>query len=81
MSTLRRVVDEPCMQDFDLEAWIWGDLSAQGRQRLRLILERTLEGELSESPTRQSFGDGARLGYEPYQRDPQACPERSRTGA
>ena len=59
MSTLRRAAEEPCLSDFDLEAYIWGDLSAQGRQRLRVLLEQSLETELTQ-----------RLGYEPYQRDP-----------
>ena len=60
MDTIRQLVAEPCLGDYDVEAWLWGDLSAQGRERLRVLLEASLETELSQ-----------RLGYRPYQRDPQ----------
>jgi len=60
MATLRQIVNEPCLQDYDLEAWLWEDLSARGRESLRALLEASMRTELTQ-----------RLGYEPYQRDPQ----------
>jgi putative transposase len=53
-------VNEPCLEDYDLEAWVWQDLSAQGRRTLQGLLEASMETELTE-----------RLGYAPYQRDPE----------
>jgi transposase-like protein len=47
------------LEDFDLESWVWGDLSADGRRTLRALLEASMETKLTE-----------RLGYAPYQRDP-----------
>lgn len=60
MQNLRQMVEEPCLSDFDMEAWLWQDLSAQARGRLRTIMERSMETELT-----------LRLGYTPYRRDPQ----------
>lgn len=60
MDTFRRIVEEPCLQEFDVEARLWEDLSARARERLRLVLEAAMQSELS-----------LRLGYQPYQRDPQ----------
>jgi len=54
METLRRLVAEPCMEEFDVEARLWEDLSAQGRARMRTLLEQSMETELT-----------ARLGYTP----------------
>ena len=59
MATLRDVVNEPCLADFDLESWVWGDISAHGRRTLRALLEASMETELTQ-----------RLGCAPYQRDP-----------
>jgi transposase-like protein len=47
------------LEDFDLRAWAWEDLSPRGRQMLQTLLERSMETELTE-----------RLGYAPYERDP-----------
>jgi len=58
--SLQQVAQEPSLQDFDLEAWLWGDLSARARQTLQTLLEASLQTELTE-----------RLGYAPYERDPQ----------
>lgn len=60
MQNLRQMVEEPCVSDFDVEAWLWQDLSAQARDRLRTLLERSMQTELT-----------IRLGYTPYRRDPQ----------
>lgn len=60
MATLRRIANEPCLEDYDLEGWLWEDLTARGRQSLQWLLEAAMQTELT-----------ARLGYEPYQRDPQ----------
>ena len=60
MSALQRVVDEPCLQDFDLESWLWEHVSARARQQLRALLEASMETELT-----------LRLGYAPYRRDPE----------
>jgi len=59
MATLRQAVNEPCLEDCDLEGWLWEDLTARGRQSLQWLLEAAMQTELT-----------ARLGYEPYQRDP-----------
>jgi len=59
VATLRDVVREPCLADFDLEAWVWGDLTVRGRGMLQALLEASMETELTQ-----------RLGYTPYQRDP-----------
>lgn len=59
MNTLRQVVEESCLEDYDLEAALWEDFSAAAREKLRTLLEASLETELS-----------LRLGYHPYQRDP-----------
>jgi transposase-like protein len=53
------VVNEPCLADFDLETWLWGDLTTRAREQLQALLEASMETELTE-----------RLGYAPYQRDP-----------
>jgi transposase-like protein len=47
------------LQDCDLEGSLWQDLTARGRQSLQWLLEAAMQTELT-----------ARLGYEPYQRDP-----------
>ena len=60
MSAIRRVVDQPCVGEDDLEAWIWQDITARARETLRAVLEASMQTELT-----------LRLGYEPYQRDPQ----------
>jgi len=60
VTTLRQVVNEPCLEDYDPEGWLWEELTARGRQRLQWLLEAAMQTELT-----------ARLGYEPYQRDPQ----------
>ena len=60
MATLRQAVNEPCLEDCDLEGWLWQDLTARGRQSLQWLLEAAMQTELT-----------ARLGYQPYQRDPQ----------
>ncbi len=60
MQTLRRMLEEPCGAELDLEARLWEDLSARGREALRTLLEAAMETELS-----------LRLGYQPYARDPQ----------
>jgi len=52
-------VDEPCLEDFDLETWVWEDLTAQSRRTLRALLEASMETELT-----------LRLGYAPYERNP-----------
>jgi len=59
VATLRDVVNEPCLADFDLESWLWEDLTARARDQLRALLEASMETELTQ-----------RLGYAPYQRDP-----------
>ena len=59
MVTLRQVINEPCLEDFDLETWLWEDLTARGRETLRALLEASMQTELTE-----------RLGYAPYQRKP-----------
>ncbi len=60
MNVIRRVVDQSCVWEDDLEAWIWQDISARGRETLRALLEASMQTELT-----------LRLGYEPYQRDPE----------
>ena len=60
MSAIRRVVDQPCVGEGDLEAWIWQDVTARAQETLRAVLEASMQTELT-----------LRLGYEPYQRDPQ----------
>ena len=60
MGTFRRIVDEPCSAEFDLQAWFWGDMGEAGRETVRNLLEESMETELT-----------LRLGYHPYQRDPQ----------
>jgi putative transposase len=60
VARVRDAVKEPCLQDFDMEGWLWGDLTAQGRRVLQGLLERSLQTELTE-----------RLGYAPYRRDPE----------
>lgn len=59
MATLRDVVNEPCLGDFDLETWLWEDLTERARGQLQALLEASMETELTQ-----------RLGYAPYQRDP-----------
>jgi putative transposase len=59
VATLRDVVREPCLGDFDLDSWLWEDLTARAREQLQALLEASMETELTE-----------RLGYAPYQRDP-----------
>jgi len=59
VARLRDVVKEPCLADFDLETWVWEDLTARAREQLQALLEASMETELTE-----------RLGYAPYQRDP-----------
>lgn len=58
MENLRQILDEPCLSNFDVEAWLWQDLSAQARDRLRTLLERSMQTDLT-----------LRLGYLPYHRD------------
>ena len=60
MGTLRQIVNEPCVSDFDLEAGLWGDLTRRAQQTLRRLLEASMETEIT-----------LQLGYTPYQRDPQ----------
>ncbi len=60
MQSLRHLVEAPCLETTELEAMLWEDLSAQGRETLRTLLEASMETELS-----------LRLGYQPYARDPQ----------
>jgi len=60
VSAIRRVVNEPCVQEGDPEAWVWQDISARARETLRAVLEASMQTELT-----------LRLGYEPYQRDPE----------
>lgn len=60
MATLRQAVNEPCLEEYDLEGWLWQDLTARGRQSLQCLLEAAMQTELT-----------GRLGYQPYQRDPQ----------
>lgn len=60
MHSLRHLLDEPCPEAFDMEAQLWEDLTTQGRERLRVLLEQALETELTE-----------RLGYPRYARDAQ----------
>jgi len=57
--TVRDAVREPCLEDFDLQSWVWEDLTAHGRRTLQALLERSMETDVTE-----------RLGYAPYQRDP-----------
>ena len=47
MNTLRRLAGEPCVEEFDLEARLWEDLSGQARARLRTLLEQSMETELT----------------------------------
>ena len=60
MGTLRQIVNEPCVSDFDLEAGLWGDLTRRAQQTLRRLLEASMQTEIT-----------LQLGYTPYQRDPQ----------
>jgi len=59
VARFRQAVNHPCLQDCDLEGSLWQDLTARGRQSLQWLLEAAMQTELT-----------ARLGYEPYQRDP-----------
>ena len=59
MNRIRQLLAEPCLEDYDVEAALWGELSAQARHRLQTVLEASMETELS-----------LRLGYKPYRRDP-----------
>ena len=67
MSGIRQMVNEPYVPE-DLEAWLWQDLTARARETLRSLLEASMQTELT-----------LRLGYEPYQRDPEVHPT-SRNG-
>lgn len=60
MNTLRQMLEQTCLPDDDPEMRLWGEIGAWGRERLRSLLEASMQTEL-----------GRRLGYEPYQRDPQ----------
>jgi len=60
MSAIRHVLDQPCMADHDVETRLWQDITGRGRETLRVILEASMETELT-----------LRLGYAPYQRNPQ----------
>ena len=60
MGYLRQIVEEPCLSEFDVEKWLWEDLGAGARESLRRLLEESMETEIT-----------LRLGYRPYQRDPQ----------
>lgn len=59
MQHLRRLLEEPYTEEWDLEATLWEDLTARGRETLRALLEASMESELSQ-----------RLGYARYARDP-----------
>lgn len=60
MQHLRRLIDEPYTEECDLEARLWEELTARGRETLRALLEASMETELSQ-----------RLGYARYARDPE----------
>lgn len=60
MSGLRRLVEQPCVSGDDVEAWLWQDMTARGRETLQALLEASMQTELT-----------LRLGYEPYERDPE----------
>ena len=54
------MVAAPYLEKLDLEARLWEELSAQGREPLRAMLEASADTELIQ-----------RLGGQPYARDPQ----------
>lgn len=60
MRLIQRVVDQPCIGEDDVEAWIWQDITARARETLRAVLEASMQTELT-----------LRLGYAPYQREAQ----------